>query len=89
MRRFSVVLVALATALSLVACEGIGPDSGPGWDNYDDYEEVEEHYENVVYLECNGDVLVDEYFDSRDECERYRDRNGPWSCYGAELDIWC
>ena len=62
--------------------------------DYDFYEggpsdSYEESYDNVQYLDCNGDVLVDEYFDSREDCERYRDRHGPWSCMGIELDISC
>jgi len=57
------------------------------WSGFPD--ENEESYENDQFIECNGDVLVDKSFDSLDDCERYRDRHGPWVCEGIELDISC
>ena len=84
MKFFSMLFLISSGAISLVGCGHI-----PGYDTGYTGGGFEEAYDNDVYLDCNGYVLVDEYFDSRDECERYRDQYGPWECYGAEISFNC
>ena len=72
-------LTTSALFLSSVAC-----DSEPG----DGGSSNGDSYSNSAYIECNGEVLVDEEFDSKEECERYRDR-GPWDCQGLDMDFSC
>ena len=78
------IIVLLSTVVlgAAVGCD-VEPD-----DESSSSSDREEHYSNTAYLECNGEVLVDEEFDSVDECERFRDR-GPWDCNGVELDFSC
>ena len=74
------LLIVLGAALSL-SLFGCGSEGSEG-------EGEGENYENNVRLECNGDVLVDETFTSREACEDFRDDNS-FSCAGVDLSINC
>jgi hypothetical protein len=68
--------MALATAFAFGCTE---EDDDGGFDN---------SYENHVELTCNGSVLVDETFTSREACESFRDSN-TFMCGGVELSVSC
>lgn len=67
--------VALATTCSI----GCADEDDGGFDD---------SYENQVRLTCNGNVLVDRTFTSRDACETFRDAN-TFECSGIELSVNC
>jgi len=59
-------------------------DDGPG----DQTDQTDETYKNVVNLVCNGQVLVDETFTSRADCEAFR-AGRSFNCAGIELPFNC
>ena len=71
---------ALLMALSFLVSTGCTDDDDDGG--------FDESYENQVKLTCNGTVLVDRTFTSRDACETFRDAN-TFMCSGIELTISC
>ena len=74
----------LAFALSACVIDNGDPEppSGPGSSS------SSSTYENHVKLECNGNVLVDRTFTSKDSCESFRDGN-TFYCAGVKLAISC
>jgi len=78
------VTVLLAFALSACVLDTGDPDPpgdpGPGSSS--------SSYENHVRLECNGSVLVDRTFTTKDSCESFRDSN-TFYCAGVKMPISC
>ena len=90
MRTFFLALSAAMTLGLTVGC-GQHEDRQGGDDSYDGSDgssSSEDSYSNDVFVECNGDVLVDEHFDSYDECEDFCDGNY-WDCFGMDLECYC
>lgn len=73
----------LTMLLAITSAMGCGMPEDASFDF-----DFEESYYNTAYLECNGEVLVNEEFFSLDECESFRNQ-GPWSCQTEEWDIDC
>jgi hypothetical protein len=70
------LLLALALAVS-PACGSIDVSSSSS-----------SHYEKHVVLMCMDEILVDETFTSREECEAFQEEN-TFTCQGAELSFEC
>lgn len=83
----------LAVGLNLAGC--LGDENGesnnnPGERNQPlvNQEDEDESYEKRVFYECNGETLVDEVFNSYEDCVEYRDTH-EIICAGIELPISC
>jgi hypothetical protein len=77
--------IALLIAFSVSACViESDPDPEPGPDPGGS----SSSYENQIYLECNGSVLVDRTFTSQSACEDFRASND-FYCAGIKLTFSC
>jgi len=78
----------LAVGLNLVGC--LGDENGESNNNPGERNQplVNQEYEKRVFYECNGTILVDEVFNSYEDCVEYRDTH-EIICAGIELPISC
>jgi hypothetical protein len=87
-KHMTLAKLGLVLVMALSGCvldtTGGGGDDGSGPPDPD----PEPTYHNHVYLECNGDVLVDQTFTSRDACVDFADGHTFW-CGPIKLPVSC
>jgi hypothetical protein len=76
------ILVAVMTSACVI--EPADPDPDPSSSSSSTTEE----YENHVYLECNGSVLVDKTFTSKASCQDFAASN-TFYCSGIKMPVSC
>lgn len=78
-----VAAASLVLALVLVGCPSTSGGGEPGSDD------ESREYENHVYFNCNGTVLVDRTFTSRAACESFADDFGVVYCGSTKFQVSC